>query len=83
MSIYQKMRLFRFPPDCQVRSMLHTGIVISEKAVEKTTSFVPNFSSQWYLDARILVVAPAGMPARRTLTPVTRSGSFKSRQGTS
>ncbi len=53
-----------------------------ERMVDATTSFVAKISSQPYLDARILVVAPAGMAVKSTQTPVTRDGSFMSRQTT-
>ena len=51
---------------------LHIGVVSSEAAVENTTSFTENSSSQSYLEASIVVVAPAGIAARSTLTPLTR-----------
>lgn len=65
-----------------VKTILQIGILIMERMVDATTSFVAKISSQPYLDARILVVAPAGMAVKSTQTPVTRDGSFMSRQTT-
>ena len=46
-----------------------------DRIVDATTSFVANISSQPYFDARMLVVAPAGIAVRMTHTPVTRDGT--------
>ena len=53
-------------------------MVINEAAVENTTSFTENSSSQSYLEASIVVVAPAGIAARSTLTPLTRLSKYHS-----
>ena len=63
------------------RIIFQSGVVINEAAVENTTSFTENSSSQSYLDARIVVVAPAGIAARITLTPITRLSICKSQHG--
>ena len=47
-----------------------------DRIVDATTSFVANISSQPYFDARMLVVAPAGIAVRMTHTPVTRDGQW-------
>ena len=46
-----------------------------DNIVDATTSLVANNSSAWYLLARMLVVAPAGIAVRITHTPVTRDGT--------
>ena len=51
-----------------------------ESIVDATTSFVANISSQPYFDARMLVVAPAGIAVSITTTPVTRAGTPSSVQ---
>ena len=53
-----------------MRIIFHTGIVTIDRIVDATTSFVANISSQPYFDARMLVVAPAGIAVRMTHTPV-------------
>lgn len=58
-----------------MRIIFHTGIVTMDRIVDATTSFVANISSQPYFDARMLVVAPAGIAVRMTHTPVTRDGT--------
>ena len=57
--------------------ILQTGVVIRDANVEKTTHFVAKTESPSYLDASILVVAPAGIAAKITLTPVTRGSNSK------
>lgn len=51
--------------------------------METTTSWAANSGQRSYLEARMLVVASAGMAERRTLTPVTRFGRFASLQAAS
>ena len=51
--------------------------MINDAAVENTTNFTENSSSQSYLEARIVVVAPAGIAAKITLTPITRLSIFE------
>ena len=46
--------------------------MINDAAVENTTNFTENSASQSYIEARIVVVAPAGIAAKITLTPITR-----------
>src|SRR5699024_6269369 len=61
--------------------ILHSGVVNREAAVENTTSFTANSASPSYFAASIVVVAPAGMAASSTLTPMTRRSICTSRQG--
>lgn len=70
-----KICFFYYRAAAEVRRMLHTGIVTMERMVDATTSRVANNSSAWYLEARILVVAPAGIPVKRTHTPATSAGT--------
>jgi len=51
--------------------MLHRGVVSKETSVEKITRLVAKAASPLYLEARMLVVAPAGIAASNTQTPVT------------
>ena len=51
--------------------MLHKNVVISDNVVVNTTIFVANGASPSYFDARIAVVAPAGIAVRRVDTPFT------------
>ena len=53
------------------KNILHRQIVGRDSSVEKITIFVANGESTWYFSARILVVAPAGIAARRTHRPST------------
>ena len=45
-----------------------------DRIVDATTSFVANISSQPYFDARMLVVAPAGIAVRMTRSEERRVG---------
>ena len=61
--------------------IFHSGVVINDAAVENTTNFTENSSSQSYFEARIVVVAPAGIAAKITLTPITRLSICRSQHG--
>lgn len=55
--------------------------MINDAAVENTTNFTENSSSQSYFEARIVVVAPPALPAKITLTPITRLSICRSMHG--
>ena len=59
--------------------MHNRGMVNSEKSVDKNIIFTANCSSPSYLDARMAVVAPAGIPESTTHTEVTSTSSEKTR----
>ena len=61
--------------------MLQIGVVISEATVENTTTLVANTASPSYLEAKMLVVAPAGIAVSNTQAPVTMGAIFKRRHG--
>jgi len=55
-----------------VSTILHIDMVTTEIKVENTTMVVANSLSPLYCTAKMLVVAPAGMAASNTLTPVIK-----------
>jgi hypothetical protein len=52
-------------------TILHKNVVIKDKAVVNTTHFVANGASPLYLEAKIAVVAPAGIAVKSVATPFT------------
>ena len=62
------------------KSRLQMQIVGRDSSVEKITIFVAKAGSISYFSARILVVAPAGIAARRTQIPKAVLSSGRKRQ---
>ena len=64
----------------QTKNRHHTGTVTNESKVVNTTHFVAKASSFLYLEAITAVTLAAGIAAKTTDTPVTRSSTYASLQ---